>query len=145
MMSTIKLEVERSPAEKTLEPLRSALRAYNESRVGSYAASRIGLLAHADDGEFLGGGYGWLQWGWLYVEWLFVAESSRRDGLGGRMLAALEGFARDEGVTRARLNTGSFQGALPFYLRHGYTVYAELPITAPDGAEHVDYSLRKSL
>lgn len=60
----------------------------------------------------------------------------------------MERAAWEAGVRRARLNTASFQGALEFYRRQGYEVFAELDITAdraPGAREHKDYFLRKAL
>jgi GNAT superfamily N-acetyltransferase len=59
-------------------------------------------------------------WDWLYIDWLWVAEGHRRQGLGGRLLAAAEAFAREKGLTGLHLHTWSFQ-APDYYPRHGFT------------------------
>ena len=58
-------------------------------------------------------------WDWLYVDWLWVAKAERRRGLGGRLLAAAEAFAREKGLLGLHLNTWSFQ-APDYYPRHGF-------------------------
>jgi GNAT superfamily N-acetyltransferase len=132
------------PDDDALGPIRNALRAHNQAAVGAYGAKRYAVI---DDhgGAFGGGLYGWLAWGWLVIDLAFVPPELRRRGVGARLLARFEALARAEGVRRARLNTASFQGALPFYLRQGFEVFAELPVTAPGGVEYVDYYLRKAL
>lgn len=144
MNETLNVTTTFEPTDEVLDPIRSRLRAYNESKVGRYGAKPCALTATVD-GRFVGGMFGWLQWGWLYVDWAYVEESERRTGVGSALLVAFEKIAREAGVSRARLNTASFQGARPFYERHGYVVFAELPILAPDGSEHVDFFLKKTL
>ncbi|MBN1205959.1 MAG: GNAT family N-acetyltransferase [Myxococcaceae bacterium] len=63
------------------------------------------------------------------------------------LLRRLEEVALERGLRRARLNTSSWQ-ARGFYERHGYTVFAQLPMTlenAPGEQEQVDYFMRKEL
>lgn len=144
-MEPIALHVELDPAAPTIEPLRAALRAYNESKVGTYERHTVAVLAHAADGAFLGGMYGVLAWGWLYIDWAFVDQAHRGRGLGQRLLAAMEEQARARGILRVRLNTGSFQDALRFYQRAGFEVFAQLEVLGPDGAAYTDYYLKKQL
>lgn len=146
--SPFDVRLEWEPAEETVKPLQLALRAYNEGKVGNYKGRTLSAFAIDREGQRVGGIYGWIQWGWLYVDWAHVDERARRHGIGRRLLATVENAAREAGIRRARLNTGSFQGALPFYLSQGYRVFAELEITAEHAEgqkEHVDYFLRKEL
>ena len=52
------------------------------------------------------------------VNALGVAEASRGQGIGGRLLEHAEALLRARGATAASL--GSLDGAVDFYLRHGY-------------------------
>lgn len=56
---------------------------------------------------------------WLFVEKFWVDENLRGQGLGGRLLAAAEDWARARGAVGAHLYTSSFQ-APAFYRRQGY-------------------------
>jgi hypothetical protein len=60
------------------------------------------------------------------------------------MLKKMEQTAVDKGMPRIRTETGSFQ-ALPFYLKHGFEIYAENEIFSADGEKHTEYLLRKYL
>jgi len=51
-------------------------------------------------------------------------------------------------ITNAKLNTGNFQGAVEFYKRHGYTIFAELEIFPENGEktrEYIDFYMKKNL
>jgi ribosomal protein S18 acetylase RimI-like enzyme len=144
-MDNIHVTVEPDPDDATLHQIRSGLRKFNVERVGVYKSRPFAVVAHREDGAFVGGMYGWLQWGWLYVDLAWVHEDYRGRGIGRQLLHRFEVHAKQSGITKSRLNTASFQGGLAFYKRCGYEIYAELEIEAPDGASHVDYFMRKSL
>lgn len=59
------------------------------------------------------------------VRYMAVAEAWRDKGLGGRILTALEAFARSKGTQEVLLN--SREQAMPFYIRHGYRVEGPAP------------------
>ena len=88
----------------------------------------------------LGGILGEIKWGWLHIEGLWVEDAIRRDGWGARLLATMEQYASDKGITHFHLETTSFQ-ALPFYQKQGYTVFGELPDMPPG---HITYFLKKT-
>ena len=80
------------------------------------------------------------QWGCVYVDTLWVDEKYRRQELGSHLLQAVENIAKGKGCHLSYLDTGDFQ-AKPFYLKHGYTVFATTK-DYPKG-EHEDYHLFK--
>jgi GNAT superfamily N-acetyltransferase len=88
-----------------------------------------------------GGLYGFTDRGWLRIEVLVIQEHLRHQGIGARLLLAAEDEARRRGCHSAWLDTFSFQ-ALPFYERHGYTIFGALD-QYPDS--HTRYFVRKSL
>ncbi|HEU0028904.1 MAG TPA: GNAT family N-acetyltransferase [Ktedonobacterales bacterium] len=63
-----------------------------------------------------------------HLQSLIVTERWRRRGLGGRLVAAAEAWARERGATQLRLEAWEFAaGPLPFYKSLGYqTVKREL-------------------
>ncbi|MGK9175323.1 GNAT family N-acetyltransferase [Yokenella regensburgei] len=66
---------------------------------------------------------------------LLVHERARRQGIAGRLMAALETAARDEGKTVLVLDTTTGSGAEIFYSRAGWQKVGEIPRYAlmPDG------------
>ena len=142
---TIQFEELISPNPEQIEPLRNALKAFNESRLGNYSAETFMVTAYSDDGEMHGAVHGWLQFGWLYVNMLWVDEKSRRHGIGSALLDKIEAYATARGIHRSRLATSDFQPGNELYRRRGYEVYAEIPIMPPGGATdvHVEYLMWK--
>src|SRR5262249_33269375 len=56
-----------------------------------------------------------------YLQSLMVTERWRRCGIGGRLIAAAEAWARVLGATQLRLDAWEFTGGpSPFYEGHGY-------------------------
>jgi GNAT superfamily N-acetyltransferase len=56
-----------------------------------------------------------------YLQSLMVDPAFRRQGVATQLMAAVEDWARDRGVTEMRLQTWEFDGGpLPFYDRLGY-------------------------
>ena len=131
--------------EGDLEPIQAAvrrgLRGADPSDVGPRDYQPLGLALRAPDGALLGGLYGGTMWGWLMVDGLWVAEELRGRGLGQRLLLRAEAIAAGRGCRGAWLGTFDFQ-ARAFYMRLGYTVFAELP-DFPAGRTH--YHLCKRL
>lgn len=58
----------------------------------------------------------------VYLSWLAVQERHRSHGIGGRLLDAVEAWARDQGAELIVTDTNlrSNLGAVEFYERHGY-------------------------
>ncbi len=142
---TILFEEFVQPDAEQVEPLRTALKAFNESAIGEYGATTIMVAAHGDDGKLLGAVYGWLQFGWLYVNMLWVDDAQRRRRIGTTLLERIEAFAAARGVCRSRLATSDFQPGYALYRRRGYETYATIPIM-PDEAgvdSHVEYLMWK--
>jgi GNAT superfamily N-acetyltransferase len=94
------------------------------------------ILRDPDTGEAISGVWGIILYGWLFIELVYVVESDRRQGLGSRLLAAVENAARDQGCVGSWLSTYSFQ-APGFCEKNGYEQFAALgsasaPLTVPD-------------
>lgn len=68
---------------------------------------------------------GWLRWGLFWDEipfmnMLFIVEHSRSRGLGGALVDAWEGLAREDGFGAVMTSTRSDESAQDFYRRRGY-------------------------
>lgn len=90
----------------------------------------------------IGGAYGWIQYGWLYIDLLWVKENHRHQGLGVKLVNAIETAARNKGINRYYLTTASFQ-ALDFYLKLNYHVTEEMEMYTDDGVSFIRHALQK--
>lgn len=120
------VSVELAPAD---EEIRSAiwdgLRVYNEAHAGPAGTRPFAVFARDEAGRAVGGLHGDLRWDWLHVDNFWLPEALRGRGLGSALLRAAESLALDHGCVGSYLDTFEFQ-ALPFYQRHGYTVFGVL-------------------
>ena len=128
------------PQDEELDALRIGLSGYNTAQAGTHLRERITSFIKDEQGKVLGGIVADIKWGWLHVDWLWIDEGIRKDGWGARLLATMEQYASDKGITNVHLETTSFQ-ALPFYQKQGYTVFGELPDMPPG---HITYFLKKT-
>jgi GNAT superfamily N-acetyltransferase len=93
------------------------------------------------EGSIVGGVHGNSGWNWLYISDLWVSKTLRGGGYGTALMQAAESEAVRRGVRNIYLNTFSFQ-AVDFYLKLGYTIFAELEDFPPG---HKRIFLRKTL
>jgi GNAT superfamily N-acetyltransferase len=135
--------LERSPSATDMEAVRTGLDQFNTSHVGPTSWQPFAVFVRADDTTIVGGLIGGTYWGWLYVELFWLAEDLRHQGYGSRLLAMAEQEAIARGCSYAHIDTMSFQ-ALPFYERHGYTVFGVLD-DMPAGSGERRFWLKKAL
>jgi GNAT superfamily N-acetyltransferase len=133
--------IERDGADAVQQAIRAGIRSADPPEVGARDWEPLTLSARGEDGAIVGGLYGATCWGWLMIDGLWVDPRLRGEGLGSRLLLEAEALAMARGCRGSWLGTFDFQ-ARPFYERHGYTVFAELP-GFPEG--HTHYHLRKDL
>ncbi|KUJ68047.1 GCN5 family acetyltransferase [Streptomyces albus subsp. albus] len=88
----------------------------------SAADIAVFFVASADDGSAVGcGGLRDLGGGIGEVKRMYVEPDRRGSGVAAGVLSALEEWARGQGWTHLRLETGDRQAAaVRFYTRHGY-------------------------
>jgi GNAT superfamily N-acetyltransferase len=127
--------------ESDIEVVEDAVNQFNVVVTGDTSYSPVRLFLRDEHGRVLGGLLGDIWGGWMHIGFLWVHESWRGQGHGTQLLQAGEAEARAHGCRAVKLDTFSFQ-ARPFYERHGYEVFAELP-GFPEG--HTFYYLRKML
>ena len=96
-----------------------------------------------DSGVLLGGCAGSTVdvWHWLTVDAMCVDPARRGEGIGRRLLEAVEDQASERGCRWAKLNTWEFQ-APAFYAGCGYVEYG-VEVDYPPG--HVNHLMRKDL
>jgi len=99
------------------------------------------MMARDPDGKIIGGSAAKFHHDVMHVDTLWVDASRRGVGLGRQLLERVEAHGRALGAKIAWLETKSWQ-ARPFYERHGYSVFGELPFM---GGKHCLYLMRKDL
>ena len=99
------------------------------------------LMSDPDSGGVLGGLWGETMFGHLHVDLLFIPESTRRAGIGRRLMMDAEAEAIRRGCRGSWLDTYSFQ-ARGFYEKLGYTVFGTIEDFPPG---HSRFFLRKTL
>lgn len=135
-----------NPTAEEIKLVSNPLKAYNKSFIGEYNAYSYLLLLYKDQ-TFIGGSYSEIKLGWLYIDLLWVEGMYRRQGFGTKLLMRTEELAKKRGILHARLNTGNFQGAFPFYYCHKYEVFAELEVFPEKENKKevfIDYFMKKS-
>lgn len=135
MTAALALEVTAEPAAADRHAIGRGLGAHNRAAYGRLAREERWILARDAEGTVRGGAKCEIAWGWVYVDWLWVEEGLRREGLGGRLLAAAEALARESGCLGVHLNTWSFQ-APGFYRRQGYAEVGRVEDMPPGATRH---------
>tara|TARA_B100001093_G_C26763137_1_gene986642 strand:+ start:409 stop:882 length:474 start_codon:yes stop_codon:yes gene_type:complete len=136
------------PSEQDIKSIAHQLRRYNTEKIGEYHAQDFAVNISVDD-VFIGGGYAIIKLGWMCIDLLWVEPNYRKKGYGSLLLNHLEQVAQQQyNISRAKLNTGNFQGALKFYEHHGYSVFSQLevfPENSNSTQKCIDYYLKKNL
>lgn len=112
-----------TPAEE--KAVLDGLIAFNEAKGGPIGYQPMAILLKDDAGTIQGGMVGRVVYDWLFIELLHLPESARGEGLGTRLMAQAEDFARDKGLSGVWLDTYHFQ-APGFYEKLGYKVFGTL-------------------
>ncbi|PZW50796.1 acetyltransferase (GNAT) family protein [Humitalea rosea] len=121
--------------------IHEGLVAYNGAATGHHTArARLFLTARDAEGRLLGGVKGEVAMDWLYIDRLWLEAEARGQGLGTRLLAAIEDAGRAHGAIGAHLFSSTFQ-APGFYIRHGYAEIGRLA-DRPPGQDRVWLSKR---
>ncbi|NPV06385.1 MAG: GNAT family N-acetyltransferase [Anaerolineae bacterium] len=138
-MKQLDIEAVYDAADDVVDVVRKGLADYNAAILGPKEHHRLTLAVRDETGQVLGGLVAALSWDWLHITMLWLHEGARGHGVGTTLLRLAEEKAVEVGITRAHVETTSFQ-ALDFYLKNGYAIFARLP-DKPIG--HTWYYLRK--
>jgi len=123
------------------ETLDAEIYAFNMEATGLAHGRELTIRAVDADGELAAGLSGWSWGGCAYVDVLWVASRRRGQGLGTRLMDAVEAEAVARGCTQVVLSSHTFQ-APDFYRARGYVEVGRTP-GYPAGHGHVH--LRKQL
>lgn len=134
-------EVRIDPSSGDIDELRQNLISHNVSKHGYTEVSKFGIFVRNEESSLEGGAYAEAWGGCCQVELLWVAEGSRGQGLGTRLMAAVEEEARRIGCSKIVLDTFSYQ-APGFYVKLGFEKVSEVA-GFPEG--HTYYVLVKPL
>ena len=139
------ISVERKPAPEDAAALSQGIVAFNKREVPDLEAVeeevKFFVFAKDDAGNLQGGIRASCYWNTLHIELVWLDEAARGLGLGGKLMAEAEDFARARACENALVETTSWQ-AKPFYEKLGYALMATLP-NRPKG--HASHYLTKSL
>ena len=140
-MSDLTLSVETTPSAQDVAVLEAGLTAHALPVTATPGFRPVAVFARDHRGRIVGGARGTTNWNWLHIGLVWVADEQRGQGLGRRIMAAIEDAGRARGCTRAHLDTFSYQ-ARPFYEKLGYELFATLDDYPPG---HQRFFLRKTL
>jgi GNAT superfamily N-acetyltransferase len=141
MEPDLHIQIDEGSDPAAAKTVRDGLDAYNLGFVPLDNYQTLNLFVRGPDEAVLGGLLGGTYWGWLYVSILWIDESLRGRGLGSRLLLTAEQEAARQGCRHVYLETIDFQ-ALPFYQKHGYTIFGVLEGKPPG---HQSFFLRKDM
>jgi putative acetyltransferase len=134
---------EASPADPAVRDLIAELDAYNTALYPAesnhfdspetLAAARVMFLVVESTGRLVGCGAAKHCGEWAEIKRMFLKPEARGAGLAMQMLERLLEWARQEGLSLARLETGHrSDGALQLYRRAGFQEIPAFPPYAPD-------------
>jgi len=135
-----------SPDYRDYTALLQRLAGSNLARGGPGGHRNIAVIVRdPDTGEARSGVWSTILYGWLFIDILHVDEPDRRQGLGSRLLAAVENAARENGCVGSWLTTYAFQ-PFKFYEKNKYERFGELDSAPVPGsaADHRIFFYRKS-
>jgi len=113
------------PSKEDLLTVESGLEQHNHSVAPLHEVLQLAAFARNDDGVVVGGAVG-RTWGkCCELLELWVDPSLRSNGVGSELLRLFESHARNRDCSIFYLTTLSYQ-APDFYLKHGYTVIAQI-------------------
>ncbi|GAM59217.1 histone acetyltransferase HPA2 [Vibrio ishigakensis] len=111
-----------------------------QNNAPEYKKTRLNWMVYRDE-QLVGALTADLLWDWIYISELWVDDSCRGTGLGKQLMAKVEEYAREQGVTGLWLWTQSWQ-APKFYQSVGFEEFTRFE-GFPKG--HSRIGLRKTL
>lgn len=96
----------------------------NDLHLPAYESIPFSLAAYEGE-QYIGGVTGSMAWGLLHIRYLAVDPVYRGQGVGAKLLQAIEDQARQQGARISELTTMSWQ-APHFYIKYGYVIFGEI-------------------
>jgi GNAT superfamily N-acetyltransferase len=136
MSSQISLDVHDDLPDAESGIVDAGLEAFNVASTALQDVRPLSCFARLPSGEVVGGAIG-RTWGrCCEVRQVWVAEAHRGEGIGSRLMRAIETRAAERGCSTFYLETWTFQ-ARAFYERRGYDVRLAIEGYAPGVAKFV--------
>jgi GNAT superfamily N-acetyltransferase len=136
----MKLEITAEPTQADEEFIMAGTRSYNRA-FAEPDGKNLCVFARDAEGNIIGGLTARTYWQYLDIKFLWVHERHRKEGLGSRIMLAVEAEARSRGCTGAFLDTFCFQARI-FYERLGYAEFGRL---SGFSGKHERHFMQKSL
>ena len=125
-MTDLTLELAEPPSAEDSRLLLDGVRSFNRDRTSNERPRTVAYFLRDEDGKISGGVQGMLWGRSMHIDVLWVDERLRGQGLGSRLMKAIENYGATHDYPLVYLETASFQ-ALPFYEGLGYRIFGELP------------------
>ncbi len=129
MTALLRIEAVDAPDDALRQQLAAPLLAFNSSLAGPSGHLPLVLVLRDAQGGVAGGLWAATAYGWMYTQMLVVPEAARGTGLGTRLMQQAETTALQRGCHHAWVDTQF--GAMGFYQRQGYALFAQLPDYPP--------------
>ena len=115
--------IETDPTPEQIQHLEDRLYEFNSQTTGITDGEGLAIFVRDEQGRVVAGIGGHTWGGCCEIKQFWVEEPRRRQGLGAKLLQAVEHEARRRNCKKITLTTHSFQ-APEFYVRHGFSVLA---------------------
>ena len=115
--------IETDPTPEQIQYLEDRLYEFNSQTTGIHDGEGLVVFVRDEQGQVVAGICGHTWGGCCEVKQFWIEESRRRQGLGTKLLQAVEQEASRRNCKKIVLSTHSFQ-APEFYAKHGFSVLA---------------------
>jgi GNAT superfamily N-acetyltransferase len=124
MKSSVNIQYTSTPASEDIDFLTQKI---NQETPEFGKAHPFAFFIRDDKNQIIAGCNGSVIFGSIYTDQLWVHPAHRKNGLGHKLIEAVETYGRKVGCSMATACTMSFQGALVFYEKLGYVSDFERP------------------
>lgn len=139
-MKTTDYKIEESLEETDINYLQDKMNEYNKNLIPPENPRIICYFIKNSEDCIIGGILGETKWRQVHIYTLWIDEKYRKEGLGRKLINALEEKAKNYDCIYSMVGTFEALGARPFYERLGYTIVSRSE-NSPDG--HTGYFFYK--
>ena len=140
-MTGLRIDLEERPHPDDARIVNQGLLEFNRAVIGDANEVQLAVFVRDGSGRVVGGLLGHVRWRWVYVAKLWLPDELRGQGVGTRVMAAVEDYARRHDCLGIYLDTFEYQ-ALPFYEKLGYVQFGVLEGYPPG---YRQFHLRKTI